>query len=73
MIVDGVGIEIWLNVRLVEIVGGVRGIGESEREVLVGGEIGEKVFFVGVIGDSSIGSGEIRDEVLLVRLLDLLR
>ena len=70
MIADGAGMDTWPNVRLAEIAGGVRGMGESERHEPAEGEIGEKVLFVGVTGDSIIGNGEIRDEALLARLAD---
>lgn len=69
VIVDGVGNDI---VFLFVIVGGIRGMGENERYVFVGGEIGENVFFVGVMGESN-GKGDMRDDVLLVRFLDFLR
>lgn len=47
-------------------------MGENDRQELVGGEIGEKVFLVGVIGERR-GNGDINDEVLFARFLDSLR
>lgn len=66
VIADGAGND---TVLLPVIAGGIRGMGENERHVPAGGEIGENVLFVGVMGESN-GKGDMRDDVLLARLPD---
>lgn len=66
---DGAGSETAPNVGFAEMAGGVQGMGENERHDPAGGEMGEKVLFVGVMGDSK-GNGDIKEDALLARLPD---